>query len=87
MKNRTALILFAIIGVFIYCLVLRANQPYLVSYESYIVEDGDTLWAIAAQSNGYGHIDTRRIIEDMDCEANIHKGDIVNVPIYGGINE
>lgn len=88
MKNRTMLIAMLLIGIIGITAAIKNNsyaEP--ISYDIHVVENGDTLWKIAEQSNGYGHIDTRKIIEDMNCGANIHKGDIINVPIYGGINE
>ena len=88
MKIKTMLIAMLLIGIIGVTASIKNNsyaEP--ISYDIHIVENGDTLWKIAQYSNGYGHIDTRRIIEDMGCEANIHKGDIINVPIYGGINE
>jgi hypothetical protein len=62
------------------------SQPEIIDYEEYIVERGDTLWVIAAQSNGYDFMDTRKIINDIEeesgCSAYIYPGQIVYIPIY-----
>lgn len=62
------------------------SEPEIIDYEEYIVERGDTLWVIAAQSNGYDFMDTRKIVDDIEeesgCTAYIYPGQKVYIPIY-----
>ena len=55
-------------------------------FEAYRVQSGDTLWAIAEKSNGFGTIDRREIIAQMELysgvTADIQPGDIVYIPMY-----
>ena len=60
----------------------RTPEPQPVDYTSYRVRRGDTLWSIAEMSNGYGYIDTRIIIHQMDADPEIYPNDIVMIPQY-----
>ena len=60
----------------------RTPEPQPIGYTSYRVRSGDTLWSIAEMSNGYGYIDIRVIIHQMDADPEIHPNDIVMIPQY-----
>lgn len=63
---------------------IKRQDP--ISYNEYVVRYGDTLWDIAKTSNGYGIIDTRKIVFDMCEESNfgevLNTGDVVYIPLY-----
>ena len=62
------------------------SKPEITGYKEYRVKSGDTLWIIAAESNGYDSMDTRKIIDDIieesDCSGYIYPGQVVYIPIY-----
>ena len=66
--------------------VMQNDAQKIADTETYIVEDGDTLWDVAKLSNGYNHMDIREIIYDIqqlsDCTTEIHRGDVLLIPIY-----
>lgn len=67
--------------------VLKAVEPLpVVTYNEYTVEPGDTLWEIARESNGYGHMDSRQILEDIrersGCDQTIQPGQTLYIPVY-----
>ena len=71
------------------CVILMANSfsmPEPVSYESYVVKSGDTLWEIAQQSDGWNKYDGHDIIDDIcersNCTATIYPGQVVYIPMY-----
>ena len=71
------------------CVVLFrtiTSEPEITGYEEYRVKSGDTLWMIAAESNGYDSMDTRKIIDDIeaesDCSADIYPGQTIYIPVY-----
>ena len=63
---------------------IKRQDP--INYDEYVVRSGDTLWDIAKTSNGYGTIDTRKIVFDMCEESNfgevLNTGDVVYIPLY-----
>ena len=65
---------------------LNSSTPEVVNTVPYTVKNGDTLWNIARQSNGYGELSTRRIVDDIkrlsDCSDDIKKGQVILVPVY-----
>lgn len=72
-------------------LALMLNVAYdkheIVSYDTYVVSDGDTLWGIAEMSNGYNDMDINEIIYDIKKASNLEVsslniGDVVQIPIY-----
>lgn len=67
-------------------MVNALDTPEPVSYETYVVEQGDTLWGIAQQSDMWNKMDARNIIDDMqeksNCSALIYPGQIVYIPMY-----
>lgn len=67
--------------------ILQAVEPLpVVTYNEYTVRPGDTLWEIARESNGYGHMDSREILDDIrersGCDQNIQPGQILYIPVY-----
>ena len=71
------------------CVILMANSfsmPEPVSYESYVVKAGDSLWVIAQQSDGWNKYDGHDIIDDIcersNCTATIYPGQVVYIPMY-----
>lgn len=60
----------------------RTPTPEPIGYTSYRVHRGDTLWGIAEMSNGYGTIDIRIIIDQMDANPQIYPNDIIMIPQY-----
>lgn len=79
----TSILMFS--GVFLYCWhVLYVPDP--IDYVEYVVQEGDTLWDIAHQSNGFNKVDIREIIDDIEdksnCSGSIVPGDIVYIPVY-----
>lgn len=84
-----------IIKVSIVCVLIAAimtgvyvwRDPEPISYTTYVVQKGDTLWTIASnESNGYSKMDTRVIIDHI-CEKNgctslIYPGDVLSIPQY-----
>lgn len=79
------LVAVMVVGLFAVC-VNAMKKPDIVGYDTYVVRSGDTLWAIAQESNGWNKMDAYEIIGDMEeasnCTALIHPGDIVYIPIY-----
>ena len=57
-----------------------------IGYTKYTVKKGDTLWALATMSNGYGTVDTRRIVDDIkaesNCTADLRVGQTIYIPDY-----
>lgn len=80
------LVIALMIALLVFAIDTAYSTPDAVDYDTYIVCDGDTLWEIAKLSNGYGHIDIRDIIDDIedasDCTAYIKDGDIIQIPMY-----
>lgn len=80
-----ALVVSLLIGV-LFVVASWNDTPNIVSSKPYTVQYGDTLWEIAEQSNGYGNMDIRDIIYDIqrlsDCTTEINNGQIVQIPIY-----
>ena len=62
------------------------DVPTIVDSRPYQVQSGDTLWDIAQMSNGYGDMDIRNIVYDIqqlsNCTAIINSGDIIYIPTY-----
>ena len=86
-KSFLTLLVITLCAVIFCAIVSNAySQPEIIDYEEYVVERGDTLWVIAAQSNGYDFMDTRKIIDDIEkesgCTAYIYPGQVVYIPIY-----
>lgn len=81
-------IIFTIIAIAIIFVIAMANEsPEIIGYDSYVALSGDTLWDIAELSNGYGNMDIREIIFDIQeasglNTADIHSGDILQIPVY-----
>lgn len=61
-------------------LSLKSHDP--IHYREYEVRAGDTLWAIAKTSDGYGDVDIREIIDDMNTKPNIQPGEVIYIPMY-----
>lgn len=86
MKKLLAVLLIAgILGGCVY--VLKSTRtPEPVSYEQYVVEEGDTLWGIARQSDMWNKMDASIIIDDMkersECTTTIYPGQVVYIPMY-----
>lgn len=86
--------LFSVIFVLLFTVtaiaVMQNNTHDIVDTETYVVEDGDTLWDVAKLSNGYNHMDIREIIYDIqqlsDCTSDIQRGDVLLIPIYEGLD-
>lgn len=79
------LVAIMIVGLLTVC-VNAMQKPDIVGYDTYTVRSGDTLWAIAQESNGWNRMDAYEIINDIeeasDCSSLIHPGDVVYIPIY-----
>lgn len=84
------MIIFLSVIVFFFCLVYGivtnfqdAEPEY---YEPYGVQANDTLWDIAKKSDGYGTIDTRKIIDRIkevsDVSSMIYPDQLVYIPMY-----
>lgn len=87
MKKLLTVLLIAGIIVGGCALVVKSMQtPEPVSYERYIVKQGDTLWGIAHQSDMWNKMDAFIIIDDMqersECTAAIYPGQVVYIPMY-----
>lgn len=81
-KSIVAVVLLS--AVFLVGVVIFSNNtdPTPIGYTAYRVHSGDTLWSIAEMSNGYGYIDIRIIIDQMDADPQIYPNDIVMIPQY-----
>lgn len=79
-------LILAVCVLFVGCLANIYNMPEIKSYESYVVQPGDTLWGIAHQSNGWNRIDGQMIIKDIrdrsNCTSTIYPGQVVYIPMY-----
>lgn len=86
--QATLLILaaFAVLAGAFAAILCVADTPDIVGYDEYIVAQGETLWSIAEESNGYGQMDRRDIIADIQaesgCGSDIRAGQTVYIPIY-----
>lgn len=85
----TLVILFIVVTVFciMYTVFSHAFEKVdPVYYETYVVQSYDSLWTVASMSDGYGELDTRRIIEDIKDMNNIgdviYPDQVVYVPMY-----
>lgn len=89
-KKRFSIFVSVVVLVTIALLFVVANatdKPNVVGYNTYVVSNGDTLWDIAKTSNGYDYVDTREIVYTIRTAsgldtADIHCGDVVQVPVY-----
>lgn len=85
-KIITTLLVVAMILGGLALMVKALDTPDPVSYETYVVKQGDTLWSIAQQSDMWNKMDARNIIDDMEersnCNALIYPGQIVYIPMY-----
>lgn len=83
---KTFINISAVVVVILLCVSIvinfRTPEPQPVEYTAYRVHKGDTLWSIAEMSNGYGYIDIRIIINQMDADPEIYPNDIVMIPQY-----
>lgn len=74
------------IAVLVTILVLILSYDKPIDYEVYTVKSGDTLWAIAEKSNGFGRIDRKEIIAEIEIRSGvtaiIYPGDTVFIPVY-----
>lgn len=81
----SAIVLFALMFI-ILTTVFQQDTHSIADTETYMVQDGDTLWGIAKLSNGYNQMDIREIIHDIkelsNCTTDIRRGDIILIPIY-----
>lgn len=79
-------IILTIIAILVVFTLAFANNSEIINYETYIVQQGDTLWDIAKMSNGYSHMDIREIIYDIQQASNItadlQSGDVLQIPVY-----
>jgi hypothetical protein len=85
MKRLIALaIIFILISATLCSCNFHNHEP--IGYTKYTVKRGDTLWALAAMSNGYGELDTRCIIDDIkaesNCTADLRVGQTIYIPEY-----
>ena len=90
--NKTRFVSFIIVVIVVVALAFVVayatnDTPNIISYDTYIVHSGDTLWEIAQTSNGYGRMDIRVIIHDIETASdldtsNISCGDVLQIPIY-----
>ena len=85
-KKKFARFVIIVLAMALFVGFIVNDKHKIVGYESYFVTDGDTLWDIAKQSNGYDHIDIRDIIYDIQQASNISSdiqwGDEIQIPIY-----
>lgn len=88
MKNDKMIVIFLLIftaAVFV-LLCFSAQEQNILFYTEHTVKSRETLWGIAKESNGYGLIDTRDIVDEIIAESKIKKtivpGQVVFVPQY-----
>lgn len=91
-RKQAAFLIFAPLAVLAVCLAFvvvigaAGATPEIVGYDEYTVDEGETLWSIAEESNGYGEMDRRDIIADIQaesgCSSDIYAGQTVYIPIY-----
>ena len=80
-KSKVAIIGIVLIIVTLFAVMLRnsINATTPVAYTRYRVRSNDTLWTIAAdQSNGYGEIDTRCIIDEIVKKSELENRNKIN---------
>ena len=80
MKSRVAIIgsILIVITLLMAMLMNSINATKPIGYTVYRVRSNDNLWTIAAeQSNGYGEIDTRFIIDEIVEKSDIENPDMI----------
>lgn len=83
---KNIIVITLLLAVFVCANFTRYIAPNPIGYITHVAEKGDTLWILARKSDGYGNIDTRAIINDMQKKSDIDDclmvGDIVYIPVY-----
>ena len=80
MKSRVAIMgsILIVITLLMAMLMNSINATKPIGYTVYRVRSNDNLWTIAAeQSNGYGEIDTRFIIDEIVEKSDIENPDMI----------